>query len=278
MSFGPLLSAKELLSVKDAVILIDARPGADAYASGHLENAIHADLNVHLSAASEPGFDPSHGGRHPLPSPAKWAAQLSAWGITPSARVVIYDAASGSNAATRAWWMLRAGGHEHVAVLDGGIQAAVDTGFILTKKPTQVHAVSSTYPVAKWMLPTVTIEQVDALRKDASQKLLDVRSRERWRGEVEPIDPVAGRIEGSVNLPFTENLDARGFWKSPAELRVMYDGLLGGMDASRLAVHCGSGVTACHTLFALELAGFGGASLYVGSFSEWCRQKKLTRL
>jgi thiosulfate/3-mercaptopyruvate sulfurtransferase len=118
----------------------------------------------------------------------------------------------------------------------------------------------------------VELEAVDRLRQDPAWKVLDVRSRERWRGESETLDPVAGRIPGSVNLPYADNLDASGRFKPPAALRAQYLALLGGTPPGRLAVHCGSGVTACHTLLALELAGLDGASLYVGSFSEWCRR------
>lgn len=120
-----------------------------------------------------------------------------------------------------------------------------------------------------WQLPTVTMEQVDQLRNDPRWRVLDVRSAERFRGETEPIDPVAGHIPGAVNVPYTENIG-----KSPQELRAMYERLLGDVPPERLVVHCGSGVTACHTLFALEKAGLKGASLYVGSWSEWCRNRR----
>jgi thiosulfate/3-mercaptopyruvate sulfurtransferase len=125
-----------------------------------------------------------------------------------------------------------------------------------------------------WKRPTVKLDEVDRLARDPGWKVLDVRSRERWRGESETLDPVAGRIPGTVNLPFAENLGPGGRFKAPAVLRALYLDLLGGTRPERLAVHCGSGVTACHTLLALELAGLHGASLYVGSFSEWCRSGK----
>jgi thiosulfate/3-mercaptopyruvate sulfurtransferase len=271
MPFGPLISADALRSTTDPIRLLDARPGAEAYASGHLAGALHADLNVRLSAASEPGFDPSKGGRHPLPALATWAGQLGAWGIGPSTRVVAYDAASGGNAACRLWWMLRAVGHQRAAVLDGGLQAAQAAGLVLTTAPPTPVAALAPYPCEAWRRPTVEIEAVERLLREPSWKVLDVRSRERWRGEVETLDPVAGRIPGTVNLPFAENLDSTGRFKSPTALRKMYVELLGGTRPEQLAVHCGSGVTACHTLLALELAGLQGASLYVGSFSGWCR-------
>ena len=271
MPFGPLVSAEDLARSTIPVRLLDARPGAEAYVSGHLEGALHADLNVHLSSASEPGFDPSRGGRHPLPAAAAWAVQLGAWGIAPGTRVVVYDAVSGANAAARLWWMLRAFGHAEVAVLDGGFQAAQAAGLAVTQaEPAPVPALGP-YPADGWRWPTADLVAVERRVGDPGWKVLDVRSRERWRGEVEPFDPVPGRIPGTVNLPYAENLDAAGRFKPPEALRAAYGALLGGTPTDRLVVHCGSGVTACHTLLALEHAGLAGASLYVGSYSEWCR-------
>jgi thiosulfate/3-mercaptopyruvate sulfurtransferase len=271
---GPLVSPESLAASAGTVRLLDARPGAEAWAAGHLAGALRADPDRFLSAASEPGFDPARGGRHPLPSLAAWSARLGAWGIGPDTPVVAYDAASGGNAACRLWWMLRAVGHRRVAVLDGGLQAAVAAGLALTTAESPAPAPLGPYPASAWQRPTVDLPAVERLLQDPAWKVLDVRSRERWRGEVEPFDPVAGRIPGTVNLPFTENLDAAGRFKPPAELRRSYLDLLGGMPPGRLVVHCGSGVSACHTLLALELAGLDGAALYVGSYGEWCRSGK----
>jgi thiosulfate/3-mercaptopyruvate sulfurtransferase len=271
---APLIAPEALLASPEPVRLLDARPGAEAYAAGHLAGALHADLNVDLSAASAPGFDPAHGGRHPLPALDTWRARLGAWGIGPATRVVAYDAASGGNAAARLWWMLRAVGHQRVAVLDGGLQAALAAGAPLRVDPVAAVAAEGPYPCEAWQRPTVALAEVERLGRDPGWKVLDVRSRERWRGESETLDPVAGRIPGTVNLPFGENLGPDGRFKAPAVLRARYLDLLGGTGPERLVVHCGSGVTACHTLLALELAGLHGASLYVGSFSEWCRSGK----
>ncbi|HZZ84037.1 MAG TPA: rhodanese-like domain-containing protein [Anaeromyxobacteraceae bacterium] len=270
MPFGPLISPESLPGLAGPLRLLDARPGAATYAEGHLEGALHADLNVELSAASEPGFDPANGGRHPLPSPERWAAQLGAWGIGADTRVVVYDATSGANAACRLWWMLRASGHSEVAVLDGGLPAALAAGLATVSAPAEVPALPP-YPFSGWRRPTVELAVVERLARDPSWKVLDVRSRERWRGEVEPLDPVPGRIPGTVNLPYAENLLPDGRYRPAAALRQLYLDLLGGAPPERLVVHCGSGVTACHTLLALELAGLDGASLYVGSYGEWCR-------
>jgi thiosulfate/3-mercaptopyruvate sulfurtransferase len=269
-----LTSAEELAASLPRVRVIDARPGRAAYVSGHLPGALHADVSVHLSGVSEPGFDPAKGGRHPLRSPAAWAAQLGAWGIGPETKVVIYDAANGSNAAARMWWMLRAFGHERVAVLDGGLEPALRAGFHLVTDNPSSPPPHASYPCGRWQRPTVGIADLDRVLQDPTWKVLDVRARERWRGEVEPIDPVAGRIPGTVNLPFADNLAPDGTFKSSAALRAMYLTLLDGTSPARLVVHCGSGVTACHTLLALEIAKLDGASLYVGSYSEWCRSTR----
>jgi thiosulfate/3-mercaptopyruvate sulfurtransferase len=208
---------------------------------------------------------------------AAFTAQLGAWGIGPDTEVVAYDASGGSNAAARLWWMLRALGHARVAVLDGGLQAALGAGMKLTVEPTTVDP-APPYPAGHWQLPAATAEAVEGLRHDPSRKLLDVRSAERWRGDAEPFDPVAGHIPGSLNLAWNENLKADGRFKPPAELRAQYQALLGDTPCERLTVHCGSGVTACHTLLALEIAGLPGAALYVGSWSEWCRSGRELKL
>lgn len=274
MSFGPLIAPESLLAPEIPLRILDARPGAESFASGHLPGAIHADLNAALSTASDPGFDAARGGRHPLPAPSIWAQRLGSWGIGPETRVVAYDDASGGNGACRLWWMLRAFGHERVAVLDGGLAAAKAAGLALEHSGSASVEPLPPYPCNQWQLPMVDMREVERCLADGSRKVLDVRSRERWRGEAESIDPVAGRIPGTVNLPFAENLDAQGRYRSPQALREMYLALLEGMPPSRLVVHCGSGVTACHTLLALERAGLPGAALYPGSFSEWCRNGK----
>jgi thiosulfate/3-mercaptopyruvate sulfurtransferase len=274
MSFGPLVSPESLLASTTPFRLLDARPGAEVFAAGHLVGAIHADLNVHLSTVSDPGFDPAKGGRHPLPAPATWAARLGSWSIGPETCVVAYDDASGGNGACRLWWMLRAFGHVNVAVLDGGLVAVQAAGLELTSEITKPLPVLAPYPCDRWQWPVVDIQEVEELLKNPSRKVLDVRSRERWRGETEPIDPLPGRIPGTVNLPFAENLGPDGRYKPSGDLREMYLKLLNGTPPERLTVHCGSGVTACHTLLALDLAGLRGASIYTGSYSEWCRSGK----
>jgi len=254
-------------ALRPPYVLLDARSGP-AFAAGHLPGAVLADLNVSLSGAQAPGADPARGGRHPLPSPEVWARQLGDWGITPGTRVVAYDDACGGNGAARLWWMLRAFGHEEVAVLDGGIQAALAEGL---PSPGQAPDPAPRYPEDRWLWPLAELALVDRLRSDPDWKVLDVRAAPRYRGETETLDPVAGHIPGALNLFWQDNLGPDGRFKPAQELRRMYQDFLGATPRGHLVVHCGSGVTACHTLLALEVAGLGGAALYVGSWSEWCR-------
>lgn len=264
---SPLVSANDLASLPN-LVLLDARGSDAAYAAGHLRNAHHAQPDRFLSAPD----DPRRGGRHPLPPFERWLAQLGAWGIDRDSSVVIYDDQSGANAAARAWWMLRGVGHEKAYVLDGGLDPSLEQTTELPRTEAKPP-----YPATTngWR-PTVTIDDIEARRNDPSWKILDVRSAERYRGETEPIDPIAGHIPGALNLPFTQNL-ASGRFKSRDELRAQYAAFLGDTGPDRLIVHCGSGITACHTLLALEAAGLEGASLYVGSWSEWCRNDERPR-
>ncbi len=265
-----LITASDLQARQGTLGLLDARPSAEDYRAGHLPGAFHAPLDTLLSAASDAGHDPARGGRHPLPPIARFAAQLGAWGIGPRQAVAVYDAQGGSHAAARLWWMLRALGHASVAVLDGGLPAALEAGLALTTE-VPVVAPLPPYPANRWGLPLADAEAVEALRRDPAWALLDVRTAERWRGDEEPLDPVAGHIPGSINLTWSHNLGPDGRFKTPEALRRQFLSLLGGIPPEQVAVHCGSGVTACHTLLALEVAGLSGAALYVGSWSEWCR-------
>ena len=269
MPRSPLISPQEFRYYDPRIVVIDARPDRTAYERGHLTHAVNANLNADLSAATEPGFDPARGGRHPLPPIGKWAVTLGSWGIGPETPVVVYDEHDASNAAARAWWMLRAVGHRDVRVLDGGFRVAVAAG-LPVEKGTFTPAPREPYPADRWMLPTADAATVDEVREKSGWKVLDVRSPPRYRGETEPYDPVAGHIPGAVNLFYEENMDG-GRFRTPEALRGTYEQLLGGLPPEKLIVHCGSGVTACQTLLALSAAGLEGASLYVGSWSEWCR-------
>ena len=169
--------------------------------------------------------------------------------------------------------MLKAVGHDSVRVLDGGLRAALSAGCELATDAS-VSKPCAHYPAAAWLLSTVDIDVVEKLARHSQWRVLDVRSAERYRGDAEPFDPVAGHIPGAANLPYSVNLDSDGRFKSPVELRELYARLLGGLSPDHLVVHCGSGITACHTLLAMEHAGLSGAALYVGSWSEWCRSGK----
>lgn len=275
MTLSPITSAESLraaLASGDDVVLLDAGRSRAAWDAGHLHGARYASSDEHLSSASRPGHDPARGGRHPLPSLDDWCRTLGEWGIAPSTHVIVYDEQAGANAAARAWWMLRGVGHEQVAVLDGGLPAAVDAGLELTTAAAAIQPLPP-YPCERWRLPNVDIDSVDLLRTDPEWRVIDVRSATRFAGLEEPIDPVAGHIPGAINVPFAENLE-NGRFKSPESLRELYASRLSGVDAEHVVVHCGSGVTACHTLLALEIAGMRGASLFVGSWSEWCRNPR----
>lgn len=277
MVHSPVLAPAAFASLTTPYVLLDCRVGANAraeYAAGHLEGAHFVDLEADLAAKAD---SPEHGGRHPLPEASAFAAWLTSLGIGPESHVVAYDSQGGANAAARLWWMLRALGHARVQVLDGGLQAAVAAGLKLTRAEVKPSPAPSPYPKSAYGLPLADIEEVDQARRDSTRMVLDVRSGVRFRGESEPFDPVAGHIPGAHNLPFGDNLEA-GRFKSAQALRSLYEDLLGPVKTDALIVHCGSGVTACHTLLALELSGLHGAKLYVGSWSEWCRQTSRPKL
>lgn len=251
-------------------VLLDCRPGG-AWARGHFAGALDADLDRYLSTAGDPGFDPAPGGRHPLPPLERWTRQLGLWGIGPETPVVAYDGARGEMGACRLWWMLRALGHRLVDILDGGIEAGVAAGWTWTEEPTPAPPVRPAYPAVSWALPRIESD-LDAVEAAVRSGLvLDVRAPERWRGETEALDPVAGRICGSVNAPLSQNLGPSGRFREAGELKAFYGALLAGRSPGEVVVHCGSGVSACATLYALDKAGFSGAALFVGSYSQWCR-------
>lgn len=267
----PLISALDLSAHigQHNLRIVDLRhdlmkPGAGraAWQAGHLPGAVHLDLDVDLS-----GPKTGRNGRHPLPDPLEFAQVLGAAGIGDTDHVVIYDDAGGAFAA-RLWWMLRWLGHDAVSVLDGGWQAWVAAGLPVSSEATR--------PVANVFTPRVprpwTVD-ADAVAKglaDGGLLVIDARAPERFRGEVEPIDPVGGHIPGAQNRFMRGNLDDAGGFKPAATLRAEFEALLAGRPASELVCQCGSGVTACHNLLALAHAGIEGARLYPGSWSEWC--------
>lgn len=272
MVLDPVISPRELAALTDVVIL-DCRVDAAAYRAGHLPGAHHAQLERDMAS---PVQDPAQGGRHPLPDAKVFAATLGTWGITPTTRVVAYDDQGGANAASRLWWMLRALGHSGVQVVDGGLPALIAAGVTLTTDE-PASAAGPAYPKAAWTGAVAGIDEVETARGAADRRVIDVRAGFRYRGEREPFDPIAGHIPGARNAPYADSLRADGTFKSAEELRTLLSGALDGIDAGHTIVHCGSGVTACHTLLALERAGLPGAKLYVGSWSEWCRRPDRAR-
>jgi len=272
---SPLISPVDLaqLMKQEHFMLIDARTGPDArekYNAEHLEGAQFVDLEKDLSHKSA---DPANGGRHPLPSIKNFTELLGRLGIEPSTRVVVYDDKAGANAAARFWWLLKATGHENLQVLDGGLKTAVEAGVPVTNIIPNIKE-RPAYPAHQWILPTVEADIVAKSAADPGQLVIDVREAFRYRGESEPIDIVAGHIPGAVNIPYTENLDADGYFLPANELADKYKAAIGDRDAKQVIVHCGSGVTACHTLLAMEQAGLETPNLYVGSWSEWSRNNR----
>lgn len=267
--FSPIIKPEKLLNLRGAenLLIFDVsnHPNAKAnFDTKHLEGARFVDINSQLADIKE---SPANGGRHPLPSAEKFCETVGALGISPESHVVIYDDKAGANAAARFWWMLRAVGHQKVQVLDGGFQAAVNAGFPTSDKEETITRTE--YKCEKWNLPTADLAEVDKASSDKNHLIVDVRETPRYRGETEPFDKIAGHIPNARNIPFAENLDAEGNFLPPERLREKYENELKDFPAENIIVHCGSGVTACHTLLALDYAGFKIPKLYVGSWSEW---------
>ena len=276
----PLIDATVLLEIYQQhqdLILLDARSGADAkakYKISHLKDAYWIDLNADLAAIKE---DASNGGRHPLPSIEVFAETVANFGISENTYVVVYDDKSGANAAARCWWMLKALGHEKVAVLNGGISAAEKAGYPMSTGVESSSKKSSPLHTNEWNLPVSNIDEVKEYSKHPKHLVIDVRESYRYRGESEPIDLVAGHIPGAINVPYISNLDEDGLFHSPTVLKEKYESVLGEISAENVIVHCGSGVTACHTILAMAHAGMSIPKLYVGSWSEWSRRTDYPR-
>ena len=280
----PIITATELSEIfhQENLVILDARTGKDArenYLQNHIKGARFIDLDKDLA---EIGEDAAFGGRHPLPKISKFAETLQNLGISEDSHIVVYDTSNGANAAARCWWMLKSFGIEKVQVLSGGFQTAEKAGIPL-KSGEEIFEKTSFILKENWSWPTSTLEELEKKIAENSATVIDVRDAYRYRGESEPIDLVAGHIPGAINIPFSENLDENGEFLSPEILKEKYQQFLA--DASpqlnmtkKLIIHCGSGVTACHTILALDYAGFvtlSGAevpNLYVGSWSEWSRR------
>ena len=274
-TLSPITSAADamLLAQQPGVVVVDARTGANAkaiYESRHLAGAVFVDMDKELADIKE---NAALGGRHPLPVPTEFWEVLKRLGINPSSHVLVYDDKNASNAAARFWWMMRSIGHAKVQVIDGGLQAALAAGLPTGSGIEKVGPVDAEWQNS-WQLPLADLTEVDKASTENTALIIDVRSKERFDGDEEPIDLVAGHIPGAINVPFTKNLDSAGLFLSPEELRGVYEDVLKDSDPGKVIVHCGSGVTACHTLLALAYAGFEIPKLYVGSWSEWSRNGK----
>jgi thiosulfate/3-mercaptopyruvate sulfurtransferase len=245
-------------------VLTDSDAGPKRYAESHIPGAHYLHLDTDLAGPVTPDT-----GRHPLPDPERLAAVLGRAGLDANTQVVAYDDAGGAHAA-RLWWLMRWLGHRQVAVLDGGWQRWLQQGHAVTAELPQPEPRRFTAAVQAGMW-TTTAEVLELVRGRKRRLLMDARGASRYRGDEEPIDPVAGHVPGALNLPFTDNLAADGRFKAPALLAERFEQALAGLSSEQAISMCGSGVTACHNLLAMEIAGLKGGRLYAGSWSEWIR-------
>jgi len=274
-SLPPIISVQELkiIASNSNLIIIDASYGKNAkenYKINHIEGALFVDLDSQLSNIKDTA---ANGGRHPLPEINTFSKTLGQLGISPDSHVVIYDQNNGALAAARFWWMLRAVGHEKVQVLNGGFEEAVKHNYP-TNGATVKTKTCAPYPIENWKLPTVTMQEVEIALKNGRNTIIDVRAPKRYSGEFEPLDIIGGHIPGASNMPLTNNLDENNLFLAPEKLKKLYANSSNKINPKNTIIHCGSGVTACHTLLALDYAGFEIPSLYVGSWSEWCNNNK----
>jgi thiosulfate/3-mercaptopyruvate sulfurtransferase len=259
--------------------LMNPAAGEERYRQAHIPGAVYANLDENLSdegvvepdGTHHPHPDAASGGRHPLPSREKFAMWLSSVGFANDMQAVVYDR-NNANYCGRLWWMLKWAGHDAVAVLDGGLQAWQAAGGAVTDREEPSHF-QSNFELGTPLRRLATTADVQAQLGQPGQTVIDARATPRFRGEVEPLDPVAGHIPGALNRPFGQNLGADGRFKPPQQLRAEFDQLLAGRDPGTVVHHCGSGVSAVPNVIAMELAGLGETALYAGSWSEWCSDR-----
>ncbi|MES2936137.1 MAG: sulfurtransferase [Pseudomonadota bacterium] len=260
--------------------LANPAAGEEQYRQAHIPGAVYAHLDHALSdkgvveadGKHHPSADAASGGRHPLPNREKFAMWLSSVGFANDMQAVVYDR-QGANYCGRLWWMLKWAGHDAAAVLDGGLQGWQAAGGEVASGTEPSHF-QSNFALGPELRRLVTAPEVEAALGGGAQTIVDARGAPRYRGEVEPLDPVAGHIPGALNRPFTQNIGPDGRFKPPAQLRAEFEQLLAGKPAESVVHHCGSGVSAVPNVIAMELAGFGPTALYAGSWSEWCGDPK----
>ena len=272
MKTNSIINTDALLQISDQsdLRIFDVRTGPDtkkAYQEKHLKDAVFVDLNLDLAEIN----DPKKGGRHPLPEFSNFVKTLGKLGIGKDSEIVIYDDKNGANAGARFWWMMKAAGHRNVRVLDGGLQAAENQNYPLGSGDESYPETVYHSDFGDWQLPQVWIDDVKGATENPEYLIVDVREAQRYQGITEPIDLIAGHIPNAENFPFSDNLDENGFFKSPEILKEKYTEFFKNRDSKKIIFHCGSGVTACHSLLALDHAGFEIPNLYVGSWSEWSR-------
>ena len=275
-----LMASKQPLRIFDCSFdLMQPHAGQRQYLASHIPGAVYADLDQSLSARhgvpgahgvlTSGGADaPASGGRHPLPNRERFAIWLSSVGFANDMQAVVYDR-NGGNYCGRLWWMLKWMGHARVAMLDGGLQAWQAAGGPVKSGEEPAHFQTSFF-VGPALVRLVDADAVSAHLGSESQTLIDARAGPRFRGEVEPLDPVAGHIPGALNRPFGENFGPDGKFKPAPQLRAEFEALLDGRDPSTVVHQCGSGVSAVPNLMAMEIAGLQGTALYAGSWSDWC--------
>jgi thiosulfate/3-mercaptopyruvate sulfurtransferase len=275
-----LIAAKARLMIFDCTFdLMDPASGEQKYLQAHIPGAVYADLDHALSDKGQPDAqgqvqphsDAASGGRHPLPSREKFAMWLSSVGFANDMQAVVYDR-NNANYCGRLWWMLKWAGHDAVAALDGGLQAWQAAGGEV-RAGTEASHFQSNFELRPPLRRLATTQDVER-RLGGGQTLIDARATPRFKGEVEPLDPVAGHIPGALNRPFAQNLGPDGKFKPAAQLRSEFEQLLAGRDPATVVHHCGSGVSAVPNVIAMDLAGYAPTALYAGSWSEWCRDPK----
>jgi len=247
--------------------LADAATADAMFAEQHIQGAVQAHLERDLSAHA--ATDAINGGRHPLPKRELFAQTLRRLGLENAMQAVVYDR-NGANYCGRLWWMLKWAGHDAVAVLDGGLQAWLAAGGATESGPAPARAPGH-FELGPRLRHWVSTQDVAARLNQPTQTIIDARGAPRYRGETEPLDPIAGHIPGALNRPFGDNLGPDGRFKSPAQLKTEFAALLAGRDPAGVVHHCGSGVSTVPNIIAMELAGYAPVALYAGSWSEWSR-------